>query len=482
MSAQVSLLISDLSWAQPELYVAIFALAGVVLGAVFKDGIAPFLGIVGACVFVAAGIWAFKFQPGDAVALFNGSMVVDSFAGFVKGIIAFCAAATLLLGFDHFSKTKEQRFEFPIMTALAVLGLFVMASANDLITLYVGVELQSLASYVLAAWRRDDAKSSEAGLKYFVLGAISSGLLLFGASYIYGFTGSLRFTEIAAATDGGGFGLLFGLVLLICGLAFKIGAAPFHMWTPDVYEGAPTPVTALFSAAPKMAALALLARVLYEPFAGMADQWKQVIVALSALSMAVGSVAALLQTNMKRLMAYSSIANMGFALMPLASGTPDGAAAALVYMAIYLPTTIGVFALILAMRRDGAFVESIDDLAGLASRRVLMASLMTALLFSLAGIPPLAGFWGKWVAFKAAAEGGLVWLAVLGGVAAVVAAAYYLRVIASMWFKPAGAALQAPSGTTLTTALIGAALSFPILVLALGWLETWARAAVAASF
>jgi NADH-quinone oxidoreductase subunit N len=363
-----------------------------------------------------------------------------------------------------------------------VLGLFVMVSANDLITLYVGVELQSLASYVLAAWRRDEARSSEAGLKYFVLGAISSGLLLFGASYIYGFTGSLRFAEIAEATGGGGFGLLFGLVLLICGLAFKVAAAPFHMWTPDVYEGAPTPVTALFAAAPKMAALALLARVLYDPFADMAGQWRQVIIALSALSMVVGSVAALLQTNLKRLMAYSSIGNMGFALMALAAGKNEGVAAALVYMAIYLPTTIGVFALILAMRREGQPMEGIDDLSGLASRRVLMAALFTALLFSLAGIPPLAGFWGKWVAFRAAADAGLVWLAVLGGVAAVIAAAYYLRVISSMWFKPTGALLQAPSGATLMTAFLGAALSFPILVLALAWLERWARAAVATSF
>ncbi|MGE0044271.1 MAG: NADH-quinone oxidoreductase subunit N, partial [Hyphomonadaceae bacterium] len=353
MNAQTSDLLYSLSWIQPELWVAGFALAGAIIGAYGKDKSAGFLSWTGALVLIVAGALAIRFQPATAQEVFGGSMTIDHFAGFVKAVIAFSAAATLILGADHFKRTNDQRFEFPVMTALAVTGMFVMVSANDLITLYIGLELMSLSSYVLAAWRRDEARSSEAGLKYFVLGSISSGLILFGASYIYGFTGSVRFDEIAAALSGGGFGLLFGLVLLLCGLAFKVSAAPFHMWTPDVYEGAPTPVTALFAAAPKMAALALIARVLYDPFAAMADQWQQVIVALSALSMVIGSVAALMQTNLKRLMAYSSIANMGFALMPLSAGTADGVSAALIYMAIYLPTTIGVFALILAMRRDG---------------------------------------------------------------------------------------------------------------------------------
>jgi NADH-quinone oxidoreductase subunit N len=254
------------------------------------------------------------------------------------------------------------------------------------------------------------------------------------------------------------------------------------MWTPDVYEGAPTPVTALFAAAPKLAGLALLVRVLYEPFIDMQEQWRQVVAALSALSMIIGSVAALLQTNLKRLMAYSSIGNIGFALMPVAAGTPGGAEAALVYMAIYLPTTIGVFALILAMRNEGRPTEQIEDLDGLATRRTLMATLYTVLFFSLAGIPPLAGFWGKWVIFREAANGGLLWLAVLGGVAAVVAAGYYLRVIAAIWFSPARVALERPSGATIGTALVGSALTFPVLVVALGYLERWAHAAVAASF
>jgi NADH-quinone oxidoreductase subunit N len=422
------------------------------------------------------------YSPREPQLIFGGSMVVDGFAALVKAVTAFAAAATLILGADHFERAREQRFEFPIMTALSLVGMFVMISANDLLALYVGLELQSLAFYVLAAWRRDDAKSSEAGLKYFVLGAIASGLILFGASYIYGFTGSLRFAAIAEGLDGGGLGLLFGLVLLISGLAFKVSAAPFHMWTPDVYEGAPTPVTALFAAAPKLAGLALLVRVLYEPFIDMQEQWRQVVAALSALSMVIGSVAALLQTNLKRLMAYSSIGNIGFALMPVAAGTPGGAEAALVYMAIYLPTTIGVFALILAMRNEGRPTEQIEDLDGLATRRTLMATLYTVLFFSLAGIPPLAGFWGKWVIFREAANGGLLWLAVLGGVAAVVAAGYYLRVIAAIWFSPARVALERPSGATIGTALVGSALTFPILVVALGYLERWAHAAVAASF
>ncbi len=475
-------LIYSLSWAQPELWLAGFALAGALVGAWVKDRGAGLLSGAGCLVLIVAGVLAFQFQPRTAQTLFGGALVIDAYAGVAKALIALSAAATLWLGADHFRRTNEQRFELPVLTVLAVLGMFIMASANDLITLYVGVELQSLAAYVLAAWRRDDAKSSEAGLKYFVLGAISSGLLLFGASYIYGFTGSLRFADIAAAAPAGGVGVTFGLVLLLCGLAFKVSAAPFHMWTPDVYEGAPTPITAFFAAAPKLAALVLIGRVLYGPFAELTPQWGQVIAALAALSMAVGAVAALLQTNLKRLMAYSSIANMGFALMPLASGDPAGLTAALLYMAIYLPTTIGVFALIVALRRDGRAAEEIDDLAGLAARRPFMAALFTILMFSLAGIPPLAGFWGKWVVFMAAVRGELVWLAIVGGIAAVIAAAYYLRVLAAIWFKPGGAALQAPSATAMTVAFIGAALSFPILVLALGWLERVANTAVGASF
>ena len=367
---------------------------------------------------------------------------------------------------------------------LAVLGMFVMVSAQDLISLYVGVELQSLSAYVLAAWRRDDAHSSEAGLKYFVLSAISSGLLLFGSSFVYGFTGSVRFDAIAAAISegAGGVGLIFGVVLILCALGFKMSAAPFHMWTPDVYEGSPTPVTAFFAAAPKVAAVALMARVLYEPFAGLEDQWRQVVAALAAISMVWGSIGALLQTNLKRLMAYSSIANMGFVLMGLASGVEQGPVASLIYLALYLPANIGIFALIMAMRRDGVQAETIADLAGAAKKRPWMAAMLTMLLFSIAGIPPFAGFIGKLLVFTAAVDAGMVWLAVVGGIAAVIAAAYYLRVLASIWFAAPVAPLQPVSGTVAVTVTAAAALTFPVLVLLLGALQTWAEAAVRMSF
>lgn len=474
----------SLPMARPELLLVAFALSGAVIGAWLKDRAFGLLCLLGVVSLLAAGLLAIAYNPLAPVELFQGAMVADGVGVFAKALIAFAAAATLALGADHFAATREPRFEFPVLIVLAVIGMFVMVSAQDLISLYVGVELQSLAAYVLAAWRRDDARSSEAGLKYFVLSAISSGLLLFGSSFVYGFTGSIHFDAIAAAIaeGGGGVGLIFGLVLMLCALGFKMSAAPFHMWTPDVYEGAPTPVTAFFAAAPKVAAVALMARVVYEPFAGMAPQWQQVVAALAAISMVWGSVAALIQTNLKRLMAYSSIGNMGFALMGLASGTEQGPSSALLYLALYLPSTIGVFALIMAMRRDGQAVDTVSDLAGLAQKRPWMATLFTMLLFSVAGIPPFAGFMGKLAVFTSAIDGGLVWLAIVGGVAAVVAAAYYLRLLASIWFAPAVAQIQAPSGVVLITATGAAVLTFPVLVLLLGALEQWAETAVRTSF
>lgn len=474
---------ASIQLAYPELLLVVFALGAAMIGAWFKDKAFHALSILGVAAIVGAGVLA-MYGPFAPVEIFQGAMVVDGVAVFSKALIAFAGAATLALGADHFGRANDKRFEYPVLVALAVLGMFVMVSAQDLITLYVGVELQSLSAYVLAAWRRDDAHSSEAGLKYFVLSAISSGLLLFGSSFVYGFTGSIRFDAIAAAVNegAGGVGLLFGLVLMLCALGFKMSAAPFHMWTPDVYEGAPTPVTAFFAAAPKIAAVALMARILYEPFAGMEMQWQQVVMALAAISMVWGSIAALQQTNLKRLMAYSSIGNIGFALMGLAAGGDEGATSALIYMALYLPTNIGIFALILAMRREGEPAETVGDLAGMAQKRPFMAALFTMLLFSIAGIPPFAGFIGKLLVFSAAVDGGLIWLAVLGGVAAVVAAAYYLRLIASIWFAPPAAQLQAPSGAIMVTATIAAALSFPILVLLLGSVERWVDAAVRTSF
>ncbi|HVY86530.1 MAG TPA: NADH-quinone oxidoreductase subunit NuoN [Caulobacterales bacterium] len=479
MSVAMTDLMHSIPFAWPELVLAGYALIAVLIGAWNGDrafGLLSFLGVV---ALVAAGALAIVHQPSSAVRIFQNEMTVDGLAVFAKALVAFSSAATLILGADHFSQTGEKRFEYPVLIALSVLGMFVMVSARDLIALYVGVELQSLAAYVLAAWRRDDARSSEAGLKYFVLSAIASGLLLYGSSFVYGFTGAISFDGIAAAiAQGPGVGVIFGLVLMLCAIGFKMSAAPFHMWTPDVYEGAPTPVTAFFAAAPKVAAVALMARVLYEPFGAMTAQWQQVVVALSMISMLLGSFAALLQTNIKRLMAYSSIANMGFALMGLAAGRGDGASAALLYLAMYLPANIGIFALILAMRRGGQAVESIDDLSGLAQRRPWMAALFTVLLFSIAGIPPLVGFWGKLVVFRAAVESGWVSLAIVGAIAAVVAGAYYLRILSAIWFKPAGAALAPATGAVMLTASAAALLTFPILVFGLGALQHWAEAAV----
>jgi NADH-quinone oxidoreductase subunit N len=475
---------ASLDLARPELLLAAYALIAAVLGAWFKDRAFAALSTLAVVVILAAGMLAVLLNPGVGTTMFQGAMVADGVGAFAKALIALAAAATLALGADYFTTTKEQRFEFPVLVVLATLGMFVMVSAQDLISLYVGVELQSLAAYVLAAWRRDDARSSEAGLKYFVLSAISSGLLLFGSSFVYGFTGSIRFDAIAGAvTEGaGGIGLIFGLVLMLCALGFKMSAAPFHMWTPDVYEGAPTPITAFFAAAPKVAAVALMARLLYEPFAAITPQWQQVVAALAAISMVWGSVAALIQTNLKRLMAYSSIGNMGFALMGLAAGTEQGPSSALIYLALYLPTTVGMFALILAMRRDGEPAETVADLNGLAQKRPWMAALFTMLLFSVAGIPPFAGFIGKLAVFTAAIDGHLYWLAILGGVAAVLAAAYYLRLIASIWFAAPAPQLNSPSSTIMVTALASAALSFPVLVLLLGALQSAAENAVRMSF
>ena len=470
---------------RPEALLAAFALLGAFIGAVWGgDKRFLLLSALGVLVLVGAGLLVIRDRPVAPVEILQGSMVIDGVAVFAKALIGIAAAATLALAADHFVRTGERRFELPVLMTLAVLGMFVMVSARDLISLYVGVELQSLAAYVLAAWRRDDPHSSEAGLKYFVLSAISSGLLLFGSSFVYGFTGSVRFDAIAAAVGegGGGVGLIFGLVMMLCALGFKMSAAPFHMWTPDVYEGAPTPITAFFAAAPKVAAVALMARVLYEPFHGITDQWRQVVVALSAISMVWGSVAALIQTNLKRLMAYSSIGNMGFVLMGLASGTEQGPVSALIYLATYLPANIGIFALILAMRRDGAPAETVADLAGLGQRREWMAALFTLLLFSIAGIPPFAGFLGKFLVFRAAIDAHLYYLAILGGIAAVVAAAYYLRLLASIWFSPAAPPMQTPTGVIALTAGAAALMTFPVLVLALGMLQTWAETAVRMSF
>jgi len=385
-------------------------------------------------LLVLAGIFVAGGE--GTTTLFHNSFIVDPFARALKLLTLAGAAVALLMSIDYWRGAGGVKFEFPVLVLLATTGMLMMISANDLIALYVGLELQSLALYVVAAFQRDSARSSEAGLKYFVLGALSSGMLLYGASLVYGFTGSTDFADIAAAVQpsGANIGLIFGLVFLMAGFAFKISAVPFHMWTPDVYEGAPTPVTAFFAAAPKLAAMALTVRVLITAFPAVTAQWQQIVTFLAIASMALGSFAAIGQTNIKRLMAYSSIGHMGYALVGLAAGTTEGVQGVIIYLAIYLAMTLGTFACILAMRRNGRMVEHIDQLSGLSSTSPLMAFLLAMLLFSLAGIPPLAGFFAKFYVFLAAIRVGLYALAVIGVLLSVVGAYYYLRIVKIMYF------------------------------------------------
>jgi NADH-quinone oxidoreductase subunit N len=425
--------------AYPELVLVLGAMALLMLGVLRpeRDGDAEAIGWLAIGVMGVAA-WFVLQQPAGAHGLFDGAFVVDGFARFMKVLTLLAAAAALLLSFDYLRQVRALKFEYPVLTLLATAGMLMMISANDLISLYMGLELQSLALYVLAAVRRDDLRSSEAGLKYFVLGALSSGMLLYGASLIYGFTGSTGFAQIAAAAAQKGaaenVGLIIGLVFLLVGLAFKISAVPFHMWTPDVYEGAPTPVTAFFSAAPKVAAIALLMRVALAGFAGIRPQWQQVVTALAIASMGLGAFAAIGQTNIKRLLAYSAIGNIGYALIGLAAGSPEGAQGVVIYMAIYVAMTLGTFACVLAMRRGDQMVEDIDELSGLAENNLSMAVVLAILMFSLAGIPPLAGFFAKFYVFVAAVKEGLWALAVIGVLASVVGAYYYVRIVKIMFF------------------------------------------------
>ena len=375
--------------------------------------------------------------------VFGGAFIVDQFGRFMKLLVLAGSGFAILMSHDYLRRHNVLKFEVAVLILLATVGMMMMVSAGDLIALYLGLELQSLALYVLAAIRRDDVRSSEAGLKYFVLGALSSGMLLYGASLIYGFTGSTSLAAIAAAVPSGGvpsLGLVVGLVFLLAGLAFKVAAVPFHMWSPDVYEGAPTPITAFFAAAPKLAAMALLTRVLIAGFPNVVSQWQQIIIFAAIGSMLLGAFAAIGQTNIKRLMAYSSIGHVGFALVGLAAANADGVAGILIYLAIYLAMTLGAFAVILAMRRQDGMVEDIYELAGLAQTDLKMAAVLGVLLFSLAGVPPLAGFFAKWYVLAPAVKAGLGWLAVIGVLASVVSAFYYLRIVKIMFFdepKPA---------------------------------------------
>ena len=426
---------SDFQTVLPELLLAIYAM-GALLFAVYagKDALTGAVTWATAGLFVALAIWI--GVAGDGTRLgFGGLFMDDAFARFAKVVILLSAAGVLVMAQDYMARRDLARFEYPILVTLSVIGMMVMVSAADLMTLYMGLELQSLALYVLAALRRDNLKSTEAGLKYFVLGALSSGMLLYGASLTYGYAGTTQFAGILSTlNDEVPLGLLFGLVFVLAGLAFKVSAAPFHMWTPDVYEGAPTPVTALLATAPKVAAMALIARVVHDAFGGIPGDWTQVLGAFAVMSMFLGAVAAIGQRDIKRLMAYSSIAHMGYALVGLAAGTAQGVQAMLIYMAIYVTMNLGTFAFILSMEKDGQPVSDINSLNMLSKREPLKALAMLVLLFSLAGVPPMLGFFAKFYVLRAAVDAGMVWLAVAGAVASVIGAFYYLRIVFFMYF------------------------------------------------
>src|SRR4051812_38077351 len=442
--------------AYPELLLAVGAivllLAGVIWSRNRSTGLA-FVSIVLLVAVIALAIW----QPAEGV-LFNGGFINDGFARYMKFLVLGGSAFALILSTSPAKPMGLDKFEYSILVLLATLGMMVMVSANDLMSLYVGLELQSLALYVVAALKREDAKATEAGLKYFVLGALSSGMLLYGASLVYGFTGMTQLDQIVGAIAGEhrSIGLIFGMVFLLAGIAFKISAVPFHMWTPDVYEGAPTPVTAFFAAAPKVAAMSLIIRVVTVSFGPITHDWQQIVVFLSIASMVLAAFAAIGQNNLKRLLAYSSIGHVGFALVGLSAGTAVGVEGVAVYMAIYIAMTIGIFAAILSLKTDKGYVETVSQMAGLAQKRPFVAAIIAILMFSFIGLPPLAGFFAKWQVFLAAVDAHLFALAIIGVLASAVSAFYYLRIIKVMYFdEPQSEFVAVPAELTAVMAVAG---------------------------
>ncbi|MGO4353866.1 NADH-quinone oxidoreductase subunit NuoN [Rhizobium sp. RAF36] len=441
-------ILASLHLAAPELILAVGALVLLMIGVFAGERSGRMVSVLAMILFAASALWLI-FIPSTGLA-FGGVYQADGFSRFMKVTALTGSFVALFMSLSLAKENQLDKFEFPVLLVLCTLGIMLMISANDLIALYLGLELQSLAIYVVAAINRDSVKSTEAGLKYFVLGALSSGMLLYGMSLVYGFTGHTHFADIAQALNVEGarsLGLIFGLVFILAGIAFKISAVPFHMWTPDVYEGAPTPVTAFLASAPKVAAMAMMTRIVITAFQPIMADWQQVVVFISIASMLLGSFAAIGQKNIKRLMAYSSIGHMGYALVGLAAGNQTGVSGVMLYMVIYMVMTLGSFAIIMSMRRkDGTVVEGIDDLAGLSSTNPFMATVLTILMFSLAGIPPMAGFFAKYFVFVAAIEAKLYALAIIGVLASVVGAYYYLRVIKLMWFDEAKGEFARVSG------------------------------------
>lgn len=475
----------DLTPALPELFLLLCGLIFLMIG-VFREheGVRLIGPLSCLALLIASGI---VLASDSATAeTFGGHFRMDAFGAFLKVLIYLGVAGALVMSQAFFEDERIARFELPLLGLFGALGMSMMVSANSFLGLYMGLELQSLAIYVLAASHRDTLRSTEAGLKYFVLGALASGLLLYGMSLVYGFTGSIMFSQLAdlfsdenAALSQGA---LVGLVFIAAGLCFKLGVVPFHMWTPDVYEGAPTPISGYIAAAPKLAAMGLLLRVLIDPFGPWVGQWQQIIVFVSIASMLLGAFAAIMQTNFKRLMAYSGIANIGYALVGLAAGTEQGVNSVLVFMAIYMVMTLGTFACILAMRRDGTYIEDIYELAGLSRRQPVMASILTVLMFSLAGIPPLAGFFAKFYIFKAAIDADLVWLAVIGLLSSVVAAYYYLRIVKLVWFDQPAEPFDLPVSPAAGMVAAISAVLLVVAVLAINPLFVSAEAAAGAIF
>jgi NADH-quinone oxidoreductase subunit N len=447
----------------PELFLACAAMALLLFGVFRKDNAATTVAWLAVATLVVTAVLVIGAPQGTAM---GAQFRSTDFGVFMKVLILAGSALAIIMSRSYMERENVWRFEYSVLILLATLGMMAMVSANDLIALYLGLELQSLALYVIAAFQRDTVRSTEAGLKYFVLGALSSGMLLYGASLVYGFAGTTSFPGLATVFNSGeaSVGAVVGLVFVIAGLAFKVSAVPFHMWTPDVYEGAPTPVTALFSVAPKLAAIALFVSVMVGPFRDLLQQWQQVVVLVSIASMLLGAFAAIGQHNIKRLMAYSSIGHVGYILLGLAAGTEDGVRGILVYVAIYMVMNLGTFAVILSMRRHNVMVEEISDLAGLSRSQPLMALALAVFMFSMAGIPPLAGFFGKLYIFMPAIDAGLVIPAIIGVVSSVVSAYYYLRIIKIAYFDQPSENFDRPLGRDMAIVMGGSAILLSVFL------------------
>ena len=454
----------------PELWLVATALIGVLVGATLKDRFNSVSIKFGAlALFAAAAFSLMNYEGGEA---FNGLVRTNTFVNFAKFVSYVLAGFALLTSEGFLKRHGTIRYEYSLLILLASFGMGMILSAADLMTLYMGVETLSLSSYVLAAFHRDSAKASEAGLKYFVLGALASGMLLYGASLVYGFSGSTEYAVIAAADPS--IGMMFGMVLMIVGLAFKVSAAPMHIWTPDVYEGAPTPVVAFFASAPKMASMVVFANVMFTMFGDVIDQWQLILCIIAGLSMIIG---ALTQTNIKRLLGYSSIANMGYALVAVAAGPELGAGPLLVFMTLYVIASLGLFMGVLAMRRKGGMVEGINELGGLMRKRPVLAIALSILIFSMAGLPPFGGFFGKWEVLSAGVEAGLMPVVIILVLASVVSLGYYLRLIKIMWFDEPTERFEAVDGPVTITVLLAALIAGILFLFFISALSGWAGTA-----